>query len=91
MARQESSPLWTSQNGSTLEGEGELISGSTLDESKWTPVDFMRRKQHPVNVCIYSVSRLIEFVSQIWHNIKVVIIVRVVLLLVEDFGGDSSD
>jgi len=59
--------------------EGELISGSTLDESTWTPADFMRRKQHPVNVCIYSVSRLIEFLSQIWHNINVVIIMCVVL------------
>ena len=74
-----------------LNEEGELISGSTLDESTWTPADFMRRKQHPVNVCIYSVSRLIEFLSQKWHNINVVIIMCVVLFHLEDFGRESND
>jgi nucleoside-diphosphate-sugar epimerase len=74
-----------------LNEEGELMTASTLDESTWTPVDFLRKKPHPVNVCIYSVSRLIEFLSQIWHNINVVIIMCVVLFHLEDFGRESSD
>lgn len=32
-----------------LNEEGELISGSSLDESRWTPVDFMRRKAQPAS------------------------------------------
>jgi hypothetical protein len=53
-----------------LNEEGELINGSTLDESTWTPVDFMRRKAHPISVRIYSVSSIIEFVSEVCHNLK---------------------
>jgi hypothetical protein len=36
-----------------LNEEGELISGCSLDESRWTPVDFMRKThQNPFVVSI---------------------------------------
>lgn len=37
-----------------LTEEGELITGSTLDESNWTPVEFMRRKAGLI-VYVYTV------------------------------------
>eukprot|EP00253_Pinus_taeda_P001906 PITA_01906 len=91
---------------SPLNEQGQLISGSTLDESNWTPVEFMLRKAGPISVCIYSVSSMIEFASQIWCNLQVVLIIRVVLIIwcnlqvvpimravllhIQDIGGESS-
>jgi len=42
-----------------LNEEGRLISGCCLDESRWTPVDFLRRKKHPVNF-YYTAKTLTE-------------------------------
>jgi len=51
-----------------LNEEGELISGSTLDESTWTPVDFIRRKQHPVN--FYSISKTLAEKAAIEYGLN---------------------
>jgi len=38
-----------------LNEDGELISGCSLDDSRWTPVDFIRRKhQHPLGFYIVA-------------------------------------
>jgi len=42
-----------------LNDEGELISGCCLDESRWSPVDILRKKQHPVNF-YYTAKTLAE-------------------------------
>ena len=35
-----------------LNEEGELISGCSLEESRWIPMDFRRGKQDPLDVSI---------------------------------------
>jgi bifunctional dihydroflavonol 4-reductase/flavanone 4-reductase len=51
-----------------LNEEGELISGSTLDESRWTPVDFMRRKQDPFN--FYYLSKTLAEKAAIEYGLN---------------------
>ena len=45
-----------------LNEEGELISGGSLEESRWTPVDFMRKNQDPLGVSIiqFVVKKMIS-------------------------------
>eukprot|EP00253_Pinus_taeda_P002112 PITA_02112 len=52
-----------------LNEEGEFLSGCSLDESRWTPVDFMRRKhQHPLG--FYFVAKTLAEQAAIEYGSK---------------------
>jgi bifunctional dihydroflavonol 4-reductase/flavanone 4-reductase len=62
--------VYTSSVGAAcpLNEEGELINGSTLDESTWTPVDFMRRKAHPSS--FYALSKTLAEKAAIEYGLN---------------------
>lgn len=51
-----------------LTEEGELITGSTLDESNWTPVEFMRRKAGPNS--FYCISKTLAEKAAIEYGLN---------------------
>eukprot|EP00253_Pinus_taeda_P010721 PITA_10721 len=51
-----------------LNEEGQLITGSTVDESTWTPLDFMRRTAHRLN--FYYLSKTMAEKAAIEYGLK---------------------
>jgi bifunctional dihydroflavonol 4-reductase/flavanone 4-reductase len=60
-----------------LNEEGELISCCSVDESRWTPVDFMRRKQDPFSGTWVDLALLLHFhlhANKYWASLQVIMI-----------------
>jgi nucleoside-diphosphate-sugar epimerase len=72
-----------------LNEEGELINGCSLDESRWTPVDFLRKThQNPLGV---SIIRCLQKTMQIEVRVLTIVWRCAVLFRGQDFGRASSN